>query len=624
MSRALCVALALLYLTSSALAWEVDALPPWIRSKLEPICIDWQAWYRDGMVKPLPVPMGTGYLPSVEASWYGGAWGQHVAADSDFRNIEVVPQVHFLRQPSASDASVPMDGLRPLETVSMPTSAQAPRLENTIGPVSLRAGRVPNANTPVRNGLAPINPMRTVRRLEPVATVGMSRSLSAAETGIRSDIVSLPHQPVAAAGGSPISLPSPVASPGVSAELQPGMTAGYSLLLSLQGRFRSGELTDETLRGWLAERGVSTPALVDALDQMTLEHPMDPVYLPICKSLWENTGPGISQHLEFPYKARIIMGIYLGVLEREEDAKRLFSSVPEAWQKADPTVPMYHVACELLDWRRKSPRLCIWAWKWGATMRGAADQAFVCWHIAQACRALQDKDAVRSELLPWCESALERLGSESRWDYAIRELLWGYEFIGDRGKGIERACHWLSLAPQRGVSPTILTPARFVLAQAMARDGRAKEADELLRQVISADASGFLCNRARAEMCELRRGHADLPELGFESIVVEDAAKAGVDFGTVSVGRLNRKTFLLFSYTPISVRVRCDQAFLQASCGVSRVNERGLFERRIICTIDSSKLVPGNLSARLSIETEDQWGGTVELIVPVSAHLDNG
>jgi len=257
-------------------------------------------------------------------------------------------------------------------------------------------------------------------------------------------------------------------------------------------------------------------------------------------------------------------------------------------------------------------------------MKGAADQAFVCWHVAQACRVLQDKDAVRSELLPWCESALERPGSESRWDYAIRELLWGHEFNGDRSKGIERACHWLSLAPQRGVSPAIITPARFVLAQAMARDGRVKEADELLRQVTSADASGFLCNRARAEMCELRRGHADLPELGFEPLVVEDAAKAGVDFGTVSVDRLNRRTFLLFSYTPISVRVRCDQAFLQASCGVSRVNERGLFERRIICTIDSSKLVPGNLSARLSIETEDQWGGTVELIVPVSAHLDNG
>ena len=289
-------------------------------------------------------------------------------------------------------------------------------------------------------------------------------------------------------------------------------TSGLSLLGRLRAMLAEGQVTAETFSEWAAQHDVDAPTLVAALDEVPLWHPMDPVYLPICRALWDRLGDDLDAHLEFPYRARITMGIYLGVMEREEDAKKLFSSVPEEWQKQDPTVPMYHAANELVGFRLKAPRLGIWAWKWGSTMKGPADQAFVCFHIRQACEHLGDAEMVREELVPWAEEALARPGSEARWLYAVRELIWGYQRIGEMSKAADRGRYWISAARDRGVHAADLIVSRQILATVLDRLGAVAEAAEVLKEAIQSGPSDMLLvQMAQAQLLELQRDH---PQIG--------------------------------------------------------------------------------------------------------------
>lgn len=285
-----------------------------------------------------------------------------------------------------------------------------------------------------------------------------------------------------------------------------------SILATGKDLIQQGKLNEETFPEWFAEHNIDQAALIDVLDGIPLSHPMDPIYLPICAVLWEQTGDDIEAYLEFPSRARITMGIYLGVLEREDDAKKLLASVSPADQKGICSgVAMYHVANELVAWRSKSPGLAIWAWKRGAEMQGAADQAFVCMHIGKTCRLLGDASMVREELIPWAEEALARPGLGSRWDHAIRELVWAYGYLGERQTAIEKGRYWVQYAREHGVSEAVLVMPNVRLAEMLAGMGQVVEAADILRRAVHDAAVGsWQAEAAQAALVRLAQAHPDI------------------------------------------------------------------------------------------------------------------
>ena len=355
-------------------------------------------------------------------------------------------------------------------------------------------------------------------------------------------------------------------------------TEGLALLGRLRTMLAEGQVTDETFSEWSTKHGVDKPTLVAALDEVKLWHPMDPVYLPICRALWDRLGDNLDEYLKFPYSARITMGIYLGVLEREDDAKELLSSVPEEWQKQDPTVPMYHVANELFCSRKRSPRLCIWAWKWGATMQGAADQAFVSCHIRQVCESLGDPKVVAAELIPWTEAALARSGSEDRWDYAVGALLWSYSYTGQMQRARQRGHYWLEMAKVRGVSFRKTMTATLQLAGICREVGAIEDARRLLETVCASDSS-TLWHRQKAE-AQLAR----LP---------------GSD-GESRKGLLSRP--VLRSVSPDKIVVNCTPASV-AQASVRLEGSPTLKVERAECTLESAVVASGDPLSAVSSGT---------------------
>ncbi len=347
-------------------------------------------------------------------------------------------------------------------------------------------------------------------RLEPIEATGEAGGLLSAILPDAAPLVSEPRlEPIEATGEARGLLSAILPDP---APLHGGV---LSILATGKDLIQQGKLNEETFPEWFAEHNIDQAALIDVLDGIPLSHPMDPIYLPICAVLWEQIGDDIEVYLGFPPRARITMGIYLGVLEREEDAKGLFASVPPADQKEICSgVAMYHVACELLRYRDKSPRLCIWAWKRGAEMQGAADQAFVCFHIMQACKKLGEPQVVREELIPWAEEALARPGSESRWRYALAELIWAYEYVGAQEKGILRSRYWLEEARERGISPESLVRPKSLLSEIYVKSGRVHEAAAILRDIIKSCPPDYVpAHVAQVRLLELGAVHSDIGDI---------------------------------------------------------------------------------------------------------------
>jgi len=315
---------------------------------------------------------------------------------------------------------------------------------------------------------------------------------------------------------------------------EPARTRGYALLLTWKDLMQQGKLDEETRRAWIAEHNVDRATLIEALDNVRFSLPVDPIYLPICAALWDKIGTNIEAYLEFPYSARMIMAIYLGVLEREEDAKKLLSSLSNP-DKMALGADLYRVANELLGYQNKSYRLAIWAHKRGAMMRGPADQAWVCFLIMQECRKLGDPEVVREELIPWAEEALARPGSEvavppgtpggggSRWRYAVRELIWAYDYVGEPQKALERGEYWFQQAKERNVSPQDLLGARLQLAEAYANAGKAKDAAQILQALLAPDASpsSWLVRRAQTQLIELATLHPEIGDVGLPAPQLE-------------------------------------------------------------------------------------------------------
>jgi len=295
-----------------------------------------------------------------------------------------------------------------------------------------------------------------------------------------------------------------------------------------------GELDQDSLSDWIAEHTIDRATLIEALDSIPFSLPMDPMYLPICEAVWERVAQDVDACLEVPYAPRIYMATYLGTVGREEDAKTILSSIDPA-DRMKFGARLYNIANELCDHQRAGYRLAIWCHKRGAELRGPADRAWVCFCIRQECQGLGGTEVVREELIPWAEEALARPGSEvavppgtpggggSRWRYAVRELIWAYDYVGEPQKALERGEYWFQQAKERKVSPQELLGARLQLAEAYANAGKAKDAAQILQALLAPDASAssWLVRRAQTQLIELATLHPEIGDLGLPAPQLE-------------------------------------------------------------------------------------------------------
>ena len=288
--------------------------------------------------------------------------------------------------------------------------------------------------------------------------------------------------------------------------------ATLSQLSSWRAAAAAGELTEANAATWMATNKVDRNTLIRALDAIPLAHPMDEVYLPICAALYSDIGPDINGYLQFPRTARIAMATYLGALERPQDARQLLESVPVD-EPRRMGMDLYHVANELMDWRRKSYDLAIWAFKRGATLRGPADKAFVCLHIGQACWKLYkqgDPSAYGEQLAPWAEEALTLPGSEARWGYAIPALVDAYYLSGQTDKAVERGLHHLKRLREHLVPPSAVGQAHYMVARYVAASGDVKQAADLYRTAIRHCPGQSWAQLAQAELLRLAEKHEEI------------------------------------------------------------------------------------------------------------------
>lgn len=293
---------------------------------------------------------------------------------------------------------------------------------------------------------------------------------------------------------------------------QPARTDGSVLAATLVSLIDQGRLTEEGVSDYCAEHGIADDTIVRALDSLELSHPMKSPYLGLCAALWDRLGENVDACMELPYVPRIYMAAYLGVHEREDDAKTLLSSLVNPDRMA-LGADLYHVACEVSADRHRAYRLAIWCHKRGATLRGPADQAFVCFHIRQACEQLGDPVVVREELIPWAEAALVREPRTVHHGYALREMVWGYDYIGQSETGVDRAQAWLG--PQGNedtIEPALLYALREI-ARVQRRLGNAEGAAATLRWALhDASPHSRLANRAQADLLSLAADHPQIAD----------------------------------------------------------------------------------------------------------------
>jgi len=358
---------------------------------------------------------------------------------------------------------------------------------------------------------------------------------------------------------------------------QPARTDGSVLAATLRSLIDQGRLTEDGVSGYCAEHGIADDTIIRALDSLELSHPMKSPYLGLCAALWDRLGEDVDACLELPYAPRIYMATYLGVLERENDAKTLLSSL-ENPDRLALGAELYHVACELLGFQECALPLAIWCYKRGATMRGPADQAFVCFHIRQACQKLADPVVVREELIPWAQAVLASAGATTaRHEYALRELVWAYEYLGQTGTAISQARQWIDRFGDVDASYTVPLYPALELAHAYREQGQADEAAAMLRlSLTSAAPDSVLANRAQAELAALAE---EFPELGHLAVLppmfsalsaerIDVTARMG-QAATRSVIVSGNATFAILDLSATIGSASIQQSLLEAS-GVQR------------------------------------------------------
>lgn len=273
---------------------------------------------------------------------------------------------------------------------------------------------------------------------------------------------------------------------GPYAGLQAVQIAGPTLMMHVTHMAQQEHASPARIREWLRSSGASTEEIVAALDSVKQSLPMPPAFIPLSAEVWERHGSGAEQCAQLPYNAKLLLGIYLGTIDEEEQAKTLLSAL-ENPDRAALGADLYRVSCELLDYQESGYRLAMWAHKRGAELRGPADVAFVSWMLKQECAKLGSAEAVREELIPWAEMALGLEGSDSKWAYALVNLVWAYEYVGEPEKAVAEGLRWLEQVGDREVGPHQMIGAAKVKLAGMCADlGEVKQAAEIYQAVIDA------------------------------------------------------------------------------------------------------------------------------------------
>lgn len=514
---AVCTGMIMLALTAlPARAIDINNLPDWVRDSIHPVEIDWSQVY-PGLAAP-------------------PAWAQDPAAVQEVHPGACTPQATGIGALNTVSPAGPAGALN----VAHPTTAATGGLQ-TASPAAGQSGI---------GGLAPAHPSAA-------ATAGLHEvnPTPAAMTGLHE----VKPGSSATAGLQPVSA-GPIV--GQINRLAPTDTQAQQLYLSWQDPLLKLDNVRERLRAEIVERGVAPETLVAVLSCIPLSHPMDPVYLPVCEVLWQRAADDLDKCRELPYAPRIYMATYLCTIDREADAKALILSLdnPDAMALA---ADYYHVANELAFHRRKAPLLAIWAWKRGSEMRGALDQALVCTHIAQTSSTLGDAAMLRTELIPWAEEALARPGSEGAWEYAFHILIGAYERVGETGKAAERREYWLEQARQRGISLEPLTGEKLKRARALAEEGQARPAADLLRQIIG-EESGATADIAQTELVLLAREHPNAGEARVLPAVFKRVWPPKLAISLAARSRCTRTVRVLGNPTFCVTAMKCQLAWVEA------------------------------------------------------------
>ncbi len=321
-----------------------------------------------------------------------------------------------------------------------------------------------------------------------------------------------PLHPASAAGGlQPVTGGSMVAQVNrlSTVDAQP-----QQLLLTWRSEMEAGAIDRDALLARIVKDQVPADTLVAVLELLPLAHPMDPLYFPVCGALWDALDEDLDACLKLPYATRIYMAAYLGVLERPDDTKALVNSL----ENPDPMAlgaDIYHVSNQLADHERTAYRLAIWAWKKGATLRGPADQAFVCKHTIRTCAYLYhdgDKDAYCEEIIPWAEEALARPGSESMWGHAIYGLVYSYATCGETERAISRGQYWLEEARKRDLPLDYVAKGAVALARMLTYTDEYPRGADMLRRIVR-DGDSAMAGLAQFHLLRVAKTHPDVGDV---------------------------------------------------------------------------------------------------------------
>ncbi len=578
---AVCAGMMIFALTAlPAHAIDINNLPDWVRDSIHPVEIDWSQVH-PGLAPP-------------------PAWAQEPAAVQEVHPRAGTPQAAGIGTLSTVSPAGPAGALN----VAHPTTAATGGLQ-TVSPSPLGGlhTAIPTSGPSGVGGLAPAHPGAA-------ATAGLHEvnPTPAAMTGLHE----VKPGSSATAGLEPVSA-GPIV--GQINRLAPTDTEAQQLYLTWQnpllklGNFR------EALKAEIVERGIERETLVAVLNCIPLSHPMDPVYLPVCQVLWQQMEEDVDGCSELPYAPRIYMATYLCTIDREDEGKQLILSLDNPDRMA-LAADYYHVANELAFHRRKAPLLAIWAWKRGSEMRDARDQALVCTHIAQTCSTLGDAAMLRTELIPWAEEALARPGSEGAWEYAFHILLGAYEHVGEPGKAAERREYWLEQARQRGISLEPLTGEKLKRARALAEEGQARPAADLLREIIRAE-SGATADIAQQELALLGREHADIGEVQILPSVLKRVWPPRLPVSVPIAVQCTRRVEVLGNPTFSITGTRCDLPWVEAVVD-EELHSGGTAGYTVRITIGPAAEV-GAYEADLIIDTNT--AGNAPICVPLEVQV---
>lgn len=250
----------------------------------------------------------------------------------------------------------------------------------------------------------------------------------------------------------------PGVSPGAGTDLKPVTLAGGPMVEFQKWRLliNRRELKYEDFPQWAAEHHVSAETLAAALACTVPVHRPDPTYKPVAAALWQELKGDLEAAKALPAYAKVKLSCWLGTRGKVDEARTLMLSLTDEEATTISGSPFYVLADEAEHGDPAGNLLSIWAYKEGARRRGGGDPVWVASIMTSNYRSLGDPKLVRDDLLPYAEKALALPGAEDRFGSGLYALLWGYEFVGEPLKGVERVDYWLGQIAGRKLAPTQL------------------------------------------------------------------------------------------------------------------------------------------------------------------------